>query len=184
MIEIISVFFQPQLHIIKLLKKHQVGNVSERFWYRKQKYLYFVIHFPGNTLPPSWRAWRVSSKLVFFFHWDSRTRFFRLTYMMRTLFTNLNAFLKRGEVVNELWLNTTVSLLKTSTNHDTGKIIPNRTQMKNPSFELGLRILQVVLILWTRLTCSEYVIQTSRTIRCNRFPFWHVSYFPSQTAYL
>ena len=128
-------------------------------------------------------TWYVSRKLRFS-HYISRTLFFRMTYMPRKPVTNLNAFQKSGEVFNDLWLHTTAPLLNNDVKSCDRNIIPNRTQTKNPSFELGFRILQVVLILWTRLTCSEYDIQTSRTIRVNRFPFWHASYFPSQNAYL
>ena len=40
-----------------------------------------------------------------------------MTYTARNPVTNLNTFLKSGEVFNELWLSTTVSLLKNLINH-------------------------------------------------------------------
>ena len=128
-------------------------------------------------------TWTVSRKLSFF-HFNSRTLFFRMTYMARKPATNLNAFQKSGEVFNDLWLHTTAPLLNNDVKSRDRNIIPNRTQTKNPSFELGFRILHVVLILWTRLTCSEYDIQTSRTIQVHRFPCWHENYIPSQNACL
>ena len=116
----------------------------------------------------------VSRKLRFY-HFNSPTLFFRMTYMARKPVTNLNTFQKSGEVFNDLWLHTTAPLLN-------NEIIPNRTQAKNPSFELTVRISQDVLIVWVCLTCPEYDIQTSRTVRVSLFPFWHVNYFPSQNA--
>ena len=62
------------------------------------------------------------------------------------------------------------------------KIIPNRTQTKNPSFELTVRISQDVLVVWVCLTCPEYDIQTSRSVQVSLFPFWHVNHLPSQNA--
>ena len=73
----------------------------------------------------------------------------------------MNAFPKSDEVFNDLWLRATASLLKNQTNHNTETIIPNRTQPKNPSFELTVRISQDVLIAWVCLVCLEYDIQTS-----------------------
>ena len=60
----------------------------------------------------------VSRKLRFF-RCGSRTLFFPMTYMARKPVTNLNAFQKSGEVFNDLWLHTTVPLLKNYVNHDT-----------------------------------------------------------------
>ena len=91
----------------------------------------------------------VSRKLRFF-RCGSRTLFFPMTYMARKPVTNLNAFQKSGEVFNDLWLHTTAPLLNNEVKSRDRNIIPNRTQTNNPSFELGFRILQVVLILWTR----------------------------------
>ena len=126
-------------------------------------------------------TWTVSRKLSFF-HFNSRALFFRITYMARKPATNLNASQKSAEVFNDLWLQTTASLLKNYVNQRCWKIIPNRTQTKNPSFELTVRISQDVLIVWVCLTCPEHDIQTSRTVQVNLFPFWHVNYFPSQNA--
>ena len=58
------------------------------------------------------------------------------------------------------------------------KIIPNRTQTKNPSFELTVRISQDVLIVWVCLTCPEHDIQTSRTVQVSLFPFFPCQLFP------
>ena len=96
-------------------------------------------------------TWTVSRKLSFF-HFNSQTLFFRMTYMARKPATNLNAFQKSGEVFNDLWLHTTAPLLNNEVKSRDRNIIPNRTQTNNPSFELGFRILRVVLILWTRGT--------------------------------
>ena len=132
-------------------------------------------------LGQKWCTSYVSRKLTFF-HEDSRTLFFRKTYMARKPVTNLNAFQKSGEVFNDLWLHTTAPLLNNEVKSRDRNIIPNRTQAKNPSFELTVRISQDVLIVWVCLTCPEYDIQTSRTVRVSLFPFWHVNYFPSQNA--
>ena len=110
-----------------------------------------------------WCTWYVSRKLRFF-HCFSRTLFFRMTYMARKPVTNLNAFQKSGEVFNDLWLHTTAPLLNNEVKSRDRNIIPNRTQTNNPSFELGFRILQVVLIVWICLTWPEYDIQTCRII--------------------
>ena len=123
----------------------------------------------------------VSRKLSFF-RCGSRTLFFPMTYRARKPVTNLNAFQKSGEVFNDLWLHTTAPLLNNEVKSRDRNIIPNRTQAKNPSFELTVRISQDVLIVWVCLTCPEYDIQTSRTVRVSLFPFRHVNYFPSQNA--
>ena len=93
----------------------------------------------------------VSRKLCFF-RCGSRTLFFSMTYRTRKPVTNLNAFQKSGEVFNDLWLHTTAPLLNNEVKSRDRNIIPNRTQTNNPSFELGFRILQFVLILWIRGT--------------------------------
>ena len=85
-------------------------------------------------------TWYVSRKLRFP-HYISRTLFFRMTYMPRKPVTNLNAFQKSGEVFNDLWFHTTAPLLNNDVKSCDRNIIPNRTQIKNPSFELGFWIL-------------------------------------------
>ena len=95
--------------------------------------------------------------------------------------TNLNAFQKSDEVSHELWLKTTVPLLKIVVNQWCWKIIPNRTQVKIPSFELCFRISQDILIVWVCLTSPVYDVQTSTTIQINRFLFWMWTIFLRKT---